>query len=1127
VGTAPATSEPEASGVRDTARERKIATMLFADVVGFTAMNEEHDPELVSAVVSEAFERLAREVARYEGTLEKFAGDALLAVFGVPTSHEDDPERAVRAALEMQALVHDVGAGGAERPRARLRIGIETGQVLVDHARAAGQRDLFVTGDAVNTAARLQAAADPGTVIVGPSTYAASREVIDYDEHAALELKGKAAPVPTWRAVAVKARRGGLRAPLGLQSPLIGRDSEISLLKDTVDRMRGDRNPHLVTVLGAAGVGKSRLTWELEKYLDGLPDRYHWRKGRCYAYSGPTFGPVAEVVKADARIHDDDAPADAVEKLEARLSQLAIPDDQRRGIQAALQVVLGIGGSETQFARDELFESWRRYLGAVAGVAPLVLVIEDIHWADDGMLSFLELLARWGQGPLLILCLARHELLETRPAWGGGLANSATIMLEPLGAEANAALLDGLIEGGISPAMRARIVEVADGNPLFTEEIVRMLVDRGLLRHVDGRWQLAGPVEQIEVPGSVQAVLAARLDSLPADEKRIAQDASVVGRIFWDTVVAYLASGTRDLTEDLLKRLRLKDLVVPRLPSSLAEAAEYGFRHVLIRDVAYDSIPKRERAVLHRAIATWASHELADRADEYAELIATHLSAALAYEEELGPESERARELRRLTRDAAIRAGRRAEAMDQRAPAGRWYRLALELGRSLGDPAAEQARLAITYADAVWMSDDPLGRAQLLTTIADELEALAGHDADEGQRVAHLRAFASIALFDAGRVEEARSTLVAAIERLEDEPPTPGRAMLLGNLGWTYWRAGPAEDAVPLLRRAIEEATVSDDARTRRNAMHDLGIALDFIDGSPEGEELVESSFRLAREAGDRALEMRCYINLPAIRINRGRALDDILEMTAEGLRRARRGADYSSIGWLAGNLAESLLEAGRPREAIEAAAEAVVAAAHGSAKLAAHKRLMRARLLGLLGEVEEGEREKAEALSLGYDAEPQIGADPLLDDAWARWPREPRAAFEQLVRATEVTAMLARERGRALHWAARMALRLDDAEALDRLIAAHRETRTKAASGAVAARDRWVDGLGVDLAAVEAAAEELEALGYRFSAADAWADAGILAKGSGAGERAAKRATELYAAMGVFPPLGGAGDNT
>lgn len=947
--TPPATAH---GGPTRSERERKVATLLFADVAGFTRLGESYDPELVSALVANAFERLSVEVRRYEGTLEKFAGDALLAVFGVPTTHEDDPERAVRAALEMQSTMAELASHAASaQPQLCLRIGIESGAVLVDLARAGTARDLFVTGDAVNTAARLEAAAAPGTVVVGSSTYAASRGVIEYEELPALELKGKAAPVAAWRAVSVRARRGGQRAPLGLESPLVARQSELSLLKDTIHRAVVEDRPHLVTVIGSAGVGKSRLAWELEKYLDGLPDSYHWRKGRCLAYAGASFSAIADVVKADTGILDDDLPATARSKLSARLAHLPL-GDAAASISDALEAVLAVG-STPERPRDELFEAWRRYATAIARLDPLVLVVEDIHWADEGLLDFLDFLARWGEGPMVLLCLSRHELLERRSTWGGGLPNAALIMLEPLAAEHVGQLTDGLVPGGIPSALRTRIVERSGGNPLFTEELVRMLVDQGVLRFVDARWEVARPVDDLDIPGTVHAVLAARLDNLPVPEKRAAQDAAVIGRIFWDALVAHLAGTTPAAIGEIIRRLRVKDLVVPRETSSLAGAAEYGFRHVLIRDVAYDSLPKRDRSLLHAEVARWAERELADRIDEFAELVAGHLAAALAYEEELAIEDEPTlRQLRQATYQAALRAAARASSVSQMSNAGRWLHLAVDQARRLGLPARERARLAEECAQAVWTGVEGAQRAAILAAAIDGLLALPHRDADDGQQVARLRSYLGSALCDQGDVNGARAELTAAIADREPGPPTPGRAQLLNTLGWTYWRAGPVAEAVPLLERAIAEAEAIGHARTLRWATHDLAVACAFLGRDDEAVALLEERHRLAREAGDRSLLYRCYINLPAVRAGRGDDPEEVAALALEGLGQARRAAASSAMAWIAGHLGDLMREMGRLEEALAFRDEAIIAAlASGQAGITARELYSRSLIHRLRGE--------------------------------------------------------------------------------------------------------------------------------------------------------------------------------
>ncbi|MGH2756324.1 MAG: AAA family ATPase, partial [Actinomycetota bacterium] len=520
-------------------KERKQATALFADLVGSTSLAEQQDPEIVQAVVGAAFDRLAQEVERYGGLLEKFMGDALLAVFGVPTAHEDDPERAVRCALEMLSVLDELNRGFAVegKPQLQMRIGIEAGEVLVDLQRAAGPRDRMLTGDAVNTAARLQQATEPDTVTVGPSVYASTKLVIDYYERASLDLKGKAEAVPTWRALRVKARRGGLRAPLGLEARLIGRNEELAVMKQTLHRVETEGRAALVTVLGPAGVGKSRLTWELQKYVDGLPQAFYWRKGRCQSYGDVSYSAFADAIKTHCDIMEDDAPDVAAKKVSDAVLDL-FDDDSLVG---EMQVLVGTG-TEESFSREQLFDSWRRFLEKMAMRYPLVLVFEDIHWADDGLLDFIDYMAVWGQGSIFMLTLARPELLDRRPGWGGGKRSYSAIYLDALSPEENEALLDDLLTVPLPNELKHLVIERSEGNPLYTEEIVRMFIDRGILRATEGtRWELAAQVQTIEVPRSIQALIAARVDGLPADEKELLQDAAVVGRIFWSGAVAQLS----------------------------------------------------------------------------------------------------------------------------------------------------------------------------------------------------------------------------------------------------------------------------------------------------------------------------------------------------------------------------------------------------------------------------------------------------------------------------------------------------------------------------------------------------------------------------------------------------------
>ena len=375
--------------------ERKFATALFADLVGSTSLAELEDPEVVQSVVGRAFDRLSEEISRYEGFLEKFMGDAVLAVFGVPRAHEDDPERAVRAAMEMQATLSELNRGfrAEGKPELAMRIGVESGEVLVDQERVSGSRDRMLTGDAVNVAARLQSAAEPGRVIVGPGTFAATKEVIEYRELPALELKGKTELVAAWAALRVKAKQRGERPQLGMEARLVGREEELAVLQQTFLRAKTEGRPALVTVIAPAGVGKTRLVRELERYVEGLPEFVYWRRGRCMAYGNASYSALADAIKAQCEILEDDASDVAVKKTENAVRELF------GDIEIAPQIGALVGtGEPGSFTREDLFEAWRRFLERMAARYPLVLVFEDIHWADEGLLDFIEYVADRAQG---------------------------------------------------------------------------------------------------------------------------------------------------------------------------------------------------------------------------------------------------------------------------------------------------------------------------------------------------------------------------------------------------------------------------------------------------------------------------------------------------------------------------------------------------------------------------------------------------------------------------------------------------------------------------------------------------------------------------------------------------------
>jgi class 3 adenylate cyclase len=1106
----------EPSG-RDGARERKIATLLFADIVGFTSLGEACDPELVSSLVNEVFDRLARETRRHHGTVEKFAGDAMLAVFGVPAVHEDDPERAVRAALAMQATMETMRASADEDgPQLQLRIGIESGEVLVDRARASREGDLFVTGDAVNTAARLEASARPGSVVVGAATYAATREAMDYEALPKLELKGKAEPVAAWRVVAARPARDDRRA-LGLETPLVGRDEDLGRLQDAVREALEDDQPRLVTISGGAGVGKSRLVWELQRRLQRSSQPLNWRKGRCLADGDRAYGPIADLVKADAGIADDDGTDVARQRLARRLDELDLGAEVQ--LRAALEAVLGIGERDGG-PGGELFEAWRRYLSAIAGEAPTVLVIEDIHWAEDDVLAFMEFLARWGRGPMAIVCLTRPELFERRAGWGRGVPDATAIALEPLGDAASAALIDSLLDDGLPPDLRAHVVERAEGNPLFAEETVRMLVDHGVLQRSDGRWRLVRPLAEVEIPASIQAILAARLDTLPAVEKRLAQDAAVIGRIFWDTLLAHLGGIDTEDTEEGLRGLRARDLVYPREPSSLAAATEFGFRHVLIRDVAYGSLPKRDRAHIHASIAAWLEERLADRIDEFAELVASHLVAALEYAEAVSTRgSTEQRGLREQAYRATQRAARRASSLGVVDRACRWQRATVDLAFALERSPHEIARLADEDAALHGVNRMNPDHVELYARVVDDLERQPGLTEADEQLVARLRSALAGAYVRALEPEIAQEIAREGIARLEPGGPTPGRARLHRMLGWACAAAEPESYAEAILHTeaALAEAQACGDHEEQRWALHDLALARQ----GPDLETtigLLEQAQRLAVEADDRPLLLRCRSNLAGYRYSQGRPLASVLEASAACLQQARLESEGRSDWWASWAHAYYLWEAGDLDGALSLANEALGAAAAHASSLGAHFGL-RAMIRRSRGEVAQAVPDEA---AMEDDAAGPVDdrewSESVLARAWAAWSRDPHAAAASLEARLGGTDLSPADEADVAAALARMAFRLADDAQLERAISAFRRfeystQRWRLRVDALAAADGGVT--------LEPSAALLEENGYDRTALDLWMDGALMAARAGRESEALDRARAIIERTGLHPLIG------
>ena len=890
-------------------KERKFATALFADLVGSTALAEQEDPEVVQSVVGRTFDRLSEEIARFEGLLEKFMGDAVLAVFGVPRAHEDDAERAVRAALEMHAVLSELNRGFAAegKPTLEMRIGVEAGEVLVDLERASGPRDRMLTGDAVNTAARLQTSAEPGRIVVGPAVYASTKEVIEYRELEPLALKGKAEPVPAWQALRIKARTRGERPRLGLESRLIGRDEELAVLKQTLRRVETEGRPALVTIVGPAGVGKSRLVAELEHYVEGLPQTVYWRRGRCLAYGNTSYSAFADAIKAQCEIFEDDAADIAGKKADAAVRELFGEEE------VAPQIRALVGAGEARgVSREDLFEAWRRFLERMAARYPLALVLDDIHWADAGLLDLIEHIADWAQGPIVVITTARAELFENRPTWGGGKRNAASISLDPLSEAEGEEMLDDLLPGEIAPELRHTIVERSEGNPLYVEEIVRKLIDDGVLRATEAsRWEVARSVEDVELPRSIQGLIAARLDGLPEDEKAALQDAAVVGRVFWTGAVAELTGRSIGEVRDALGRLRVKELVLPHEPSSFSDEHEFSFRHNLIRDGAYDSLPKSLRADKHTGVARWAERRAGDRADEIAELIATHQLEALGYLDELGETGERRSDLERSAFAWTLAAGERTSALWQRSEATRWFREAERLADAIGLPPQDRVELSRAHVDASWGADPTAETARVVRRALETFEAL-GDDIGAGWAQAQL-VVPLLMLTSHDEAEHAGRTAVATLEPLGEREELAGA---LHRLGWYLWRRGRGREAEPLLRRAVEMAERVDSPLVHAESTQTLAVCLGQLGRSAESLELIEEAYRLAKEVGEFSNLMRCYNNLPSTVADLGSDLPRAEAVLREGLELAQRAGAAGAEGWITGSLGDMLFRLGELDEA-------------------------------------------------------------------------------------------------------------------------------------------------------------------------------------------------------------------
>jgi class 3 adenylate cyclase/tetratricopeptide (TPR) repeat protein len=815
--------------------ERKVVTVLFADLVGFTSRSERMDVEDVRGTLAPYHALLREQLEHYGGTVEKFIGDAVMALFGAPVAHEDDPERAVRAALSIRAAIDRLND---EEPELDLhvRVGVNTGEALVVLSADAARGEGMASGDVVNTAARLQTAAPVDGILVGETTYHATDRAITYRGAEPVVAKGKSQPLAVWEAVEARARLGVdvVQRPT---TPLVGRGEEVDLLLDALRRCRSERAVQLVTLVGVPGIGKSRLVWELMQAVERDPDFITWRQGRSLPYGdGVTYWALGEMVKAQAGILDSDSAHEAEGKLHATVADLIHDPAEAAWVEghvralAGLEAVTGRGGDR----HSEAAAAWRRFLEALADRHPLVLVFEDLHWADDALLDFIDHLADWSSDvPMLVVCTARPELLDRRGGWGGGKRNALTVALSPLADSDIARLIGTLLEQALLPAeTQVMLLSTAAGNPLYAEEYVRMLIDRGHLQHDSGRWRLAMATD-LPVPESVQGLIAARLDDLPADQKRLLQDAAVLGKVVWLGALASMSGIDRYQAESHLHALERREMLRRERRSSVAADTEYAFRHVLMRDVAYGQIPRIQRADKHQRAAAWIESLSADRAD-VPDMLAHHYARALEYARDTGQPTE---ELELRTRLALRDAADRASALSSLTAAQQHYYAALVLWPK-DDPAWPE--LVIATADAGLGSN----RAQINEWLVEARDRLtASGDLGNAAKAEMLNGYY---YWNIGQGEESVAAFSKAHSLIEQAEPSPTVAHVASRLAVNTMLRDQFEETVALCERALGIADKFDLEDIRLHVLNTRGVARVANRGDLGGLADLEASLEIA-----------------------------------------------------------------------------------------------------------------------------------------------------------------------------------------------------------------------------------------------------------------------------------------
>ncbi|HVC86232.1 MAG TPA: adenylate/guanylate cyclase domain-containing protein [Gaiellaceae bacterium] len=889
------------------AAERRLVSVLFADLVGFTTLSEGRDSEEVRELLSRYFDVCRRLVARYGGTVEKFIGDAVMAVWGTPVAREDDAERAVRAGLELIGAVAQLGVEvGADE--LRLRVGVVTGEAAVT-VGAEGQG--MVAGDLVNTAARVQSVAEAGTLLVNETTKRATDAAIAYEPHGAHPLKGKAEAVELYRATHVTASRGGALRSAGLEPPFVGRERELRLVKDLFHSAVDQHASHLVTVIGIAGIGKSRLAWEFEKYADGVADDIWWHRGRCLAYGdGVAYWALAEMVRMRARIAEEDAPADASAKLRTMLTETIADNDEREWLEQRLAQLIALGQGET-FERQDLFSAWRLFFERLSEQGAVALVFEDLQWADASLLDFIEHLLDWSRThPIYVLALARPELTDRRPGWGAAGRSSTTLSLDPLSDRSMRELMEGFVPG-LPEELGAQILERAQGVPLYAVETVRMLLDRGLLAQEGDGYRVTGSVEALEVPETLHALVAARIDDLGPDERRLVQDAAVLGKSFTRTGLTALTGLPEAELEPILGSLIRKEVLSVQADPRSPERGQYSFLQDLLQRVAYETLSRGDRKARHLSAARYLEEVFGATDSEAIGVVAAHYLDAYR----AAPEAEDASEIRAKAREMLVRAGRRAAALGASAEAERYFLQAAELTEG----TLARAELHEEAGRAAQMG----GRNDAAVSAFEQaIELYTSEGATH--RAASVTGLLGVSMWFHGNLTGAAERLESALAVLADDEPDADLAGLIATYARLKFFLGDVDEAAERIERALEIAESLVLPSILVDALNTKHLVLGTRGRQEEALALLEHAIALGRELPPGRGLSRAIYNLSY----QMTALDrfvDARQLDLEGVELARRRGDRVEESLNLGHLAANHMLLGEWDEALEVLRESSV----------------------------------------------------------------------------------------------------------------------------------------------------------------------------------------------------------